>query len=316
VTAKATSAGRVRTARPRLPRAFWHALFATCGVVLVCAVIVGWSALSYRDADRQLAALTLRAVGQVTGGSGSTADVAWKTSAGHEMHAVVALSGAVPPAGTRTQIAFDPGDPADAIIPGARLLADADQARGGLIFAVLVGVLVLALDALWLLRRLRRRPGQPVTVRRIRVQRRLLSRSWLETEPVADTPQRWIPVYWDPVLAELPAPVQVTVHGERLVTIEARGVRLYPSGRVVTTEPVGRRTDSPSRPDEYALAKARSAGVLRQLRVDAALVVPAPLIGLFWAYLAQGGVSSWAGATVLCATLALWYAAIRGSDPT
>ena len=79
---------------------------------------------------------------------------------------------------------------------------------------------------------------------------------------------------------------------------------------------LGRRTDSPSRPDEYALAKARSAGLLRQLRVDAALVVPAPLIGLFWAYLAQGGVPSWAGATALCATFALWYAAIRGSDPT
>lgn len=313
----ATPAGPVRTARPGLPRAFWHALFTTGVVVLVCAIIGVWSALSYRDADRQLATLTGRAVGQVGGATGSAAEITWTTPAGRDLRAVVALSGPVPPVGIRTQIAYDPSDPADAIIPGARLLADADQARSGLIFAVLVAALVMGIDAVWLLRRLRRRPGHPLTVRRIRVQRRLRTRSWLETEPQAGTRQRWIPVYWDPVLAELPSPVEVTVHGRnRLVTIEAGGVRLYPSGRVTTHEPLGRRTDSPSRPDDHALAKARSAGLLRQLRVDAALIVPAPLIGLFWAYLDQGGVPSWAGATALCAALALWYAAIRGSDPT
>jgi hypothetical protein len=47
-----------------------------------------------------------------------------------------------------------------------------------------------------------------------------------------------------------------------------------------------------------------------------ALIVPAPLLGLVWAYLDQGGVPSWCGATALCATLAIWLAAIRGSDPT
>lgn len=317
MSAEATSAGRHTSvsARRRLPRAFWHALWTSVAMLVVCAVIGAWSALSYVDADRQLARLTARAVGTVTGGSGSTADISWST-----FHASVALAGNAPPVGTHTQIAYDPHDPADAIIPGAHLLADADQGRSGLIFAALVALLVLTVDLVWLLRRRRPRPGRTMTVRRIRVQRRLLSRSWLETEPAPGTRQRWIPVYWDPVLAELPSPVEVTVHGDprvdRLVTVEAGGVPLYPSGRVTAREPAGRRTDSPSHPDEHALAKARAAGVLRQLRVDAALIVPAPLLGLVWAYLDEGGVPSWFGATALCATLALWLAAIRGSDPT
>jgi hypothetical protein len=298
-----------------LPRAFWHALWTSVAILVVCAIIGTWSALSYVDADRQLARLTAKTVGTVTGGSGTTAEITWGT-----FHAVVPLTGNAPPAGTRTQIAYDPSDPADAIIPGAHLLADADQGRSGLIFAALVALLVLAIDTIWLLRRLRLRPGHPMTVRRIRVQRRLMSRTWLETEPAAGTRQRWIPVYWDPILAQLPSPAEVIVHGDprldRLVTVEADGVLLHPSGRITAREPLGRRTDSPSHPDDHALAKARTAGTLRQLRVDAALTVPAPLLGLVWAYLDEGGVPSWCGATALCATLALWLAAIRGSDPT
>jgi len=334
-----TSAGRsaivsAPAARPWSVRALWHGLYATVAVLLVCAVIAACSALSYVDATNRLSVLTSRAVGQVTGAdpSGARAEVSWSTATGRALHATVALAGAVPAAGTRTEIAYDPHDPADAIIPGAALLTDADSGRSGILFAALIAVLVLALDGVWLARRLRlrARPAGPLTVRRIRVQRRLLSRSWLETEPVASQDrhggrQFWIPVYFDPVLAELPAPVDVRVYGDlrrdRLVAVEVTGSDgrprpLYPSGRVTASEPVGRRIDSPSRQDDHAIAKARSAGLLRQLRVDAALMVPAPLIGLFWAYLDSGGIPSWAGSTALVMALALWWAALRGSDPT
>jgi hypothetical protein len=324
VSTAATSAGRRASApaRPRLPRAVQYAALTSVTVIAVCAVIGVLSALSYQDATVHLAALTARSIGQVTGSTGSSVDITWKTPAAQQPHAVVPLAGTAPPVGTRTEIAYDPADPADAIIPGARLLADADQGRSGLIFAALVALLVFAIDLVRLLRRVRlhRRPGRPLTVRRIRVQRRLLSRTWLETEPAPGTRQRWIPVYYDPVLAELPSPVEVIVHGDprldRLLAIEANGVRIYPAGRVTAHEPPGRRTDSPSHPDEHAIARGRTAGIARQLRVDAALTVPAPLLGLCWAYLDQGGVPSWLGATALCASLGLWLAAIRGSDPT
>jgi hypothetical protein len=94
------------------------------------------------------------------------------------------------------------------------------------------------------------------------------------------------------------------------------GQRLYPSGRARRTEPPGRRTDSPTRPDAYTEARATEANRWRrQLRTDAALVVPAPVIGVLWAYLDDGGITSWLGATALAAAAALWWAAIRGSDP-
>jgi hypothetical protein len=50
--------------------------------------------------------------------------------------------------------------------------------------------------------------------------------------------------------------------------------------------------------------------------VDAALLVPAPLISLLWTYLDNSGLTGWLGATAITAAAALWWAAIRGSDPS
>jgi hypothetical protein len=40
------------------------------------------------------------------------------------------------------------------------------------------------------------------------------------------------------------------------------------------------------------------------------------VVGLFWAYLAGGGVAVWLATTVITATFGLWWAALRGSDPS
>ena len=145
-----------------------------------------------------------------------------------------------------------------------------------------------------------------------------MARSWLETE---DLPRRWIPLYFDPVLVTLATPSTVTLHGDprtqRLVAASVDGVTLYPSGLVARNEPRGRRVDNPSEIDPSVRSRAVSArGFGRQLRADAVLLVPTPVIGLLWAYLDGGGAWSWLGATVITATLALWLAALRGSDPS
>jgi hypothetical protein len=115
----------------------------------------------------------------------------------------------------------------------------------------------------------------------------------------------------------MPAPTTVRARGNRLIAAEIPGAMLYPSGRVRRVEPQGRRTDSPAQPDAYTAGRAAAAARWhRQLRVDAALVVPAPLVGLLWTYLAGGGVTSWLDATAMTAAVALWWAAIRGSDPS
>jgi hypothetical protein len=294
-----------------LPRPVRHAALATGFVLVACAVLGGLSLASYRSATGRLDRLTGRDTATVVGAQGAAAVVRWRGT-----RFTVPLTGAVPAAGTHTQVAFDPAHPVDMIIPGATVLTDADRSRDGLLFVTLVALLVLLVDGWLLVSRwiVTRRPVRELSVRRVVLRRGLMARTWLETKSA------WIPVYFEPDVLLLPAPVDVTVHGdpnrERLVAVRA-GATFYPSGRVRRTEPPGRRTDSPTTPDTYAAGRAAAAGRLwRQLRVDAALAVPAPVVGVLWAYLDDGGVSGWLGATALTATVALWWAAIRGSDPT
>ncbi|HEY3610096.1 MAG TPA: hypothetical protein VGL06_21530, partial [Pseudonocardiaceae bacterium] len=267
-----------------------HIALATVLVLAVGTVIGGVSLASYREADGILRVLTARATGTVVGESTGGAVVRW---AGPSF--TVAMSGSVPPTGTRTQIAYDPADPATAIIPGAAVLTDADRSRDGVLFAGFLLVLVLLVDGWLLLSRLRaaRRPGYDLVVRRVTMRRGLMARTWLETED-----SRWIPVYFDPAVVTLPAPTSVLAHGDRLIAVELPGLMLYPSGRARRVEPPGRRTDSPTAPDAHTAARATAVGRWRhQLRIDAALLVPAPLLGILWAYLDDGGLLGWLGAT-------------------
>jgi hypothetical protein len=225
-----------------------------------------------------------------------------------------------PAAGTRTEIAYDPTHPDRAIVPGAAVLADADRAASGLAFAALVAVLVLTIGG-WRLfsrSRLRHRPTSDVLVRRVRVQRGLITRSWLETE---SGPQRWIPVYFDPILVTLPAPAMVRVHGDircdHLVAAEVDGIVLYPSGRIRKTEPRGRRIDNPLEPDATTPVRAATANTLRrQFRTDAAAILPTPAVGLLWSVIDSSGFTGFLGATTVSAVMALWLLSLRGSDPS
>jgi len=198
----------------------------------------------------------------------------------------------------------------------ARTLDAAERAISGLIYPALVTVVVAGFGAWQVVSRavVFRRPGRACRVRRVRFQRGLLVRSWLETE---ETPRRWIPVFFVPELVTLPSPVTVRLHGKRLVGAEINGVRGYPSGRVRTAAPPGRRADNPAQPDEDAAARAKTtARWPRQLRVDSALLVTAPVVGLFWSFLDGSGFPGWLGATVITGALVLWWASLRGSDPS
>ncbi|MFC3963868.1 hypothetical protein [Nocardia jiangsuensis] len=152
--------------------------------------------------------------------------------------------------------------------------------------------------------------GGQVRVRRVRQQHRLVSRSWLEIEPVAESGggTRWVPVFFDPALV---------LHTERVVpAADALGSadgRLFPSGRVRRAEPPGQLVDNPSRPDPDAVARA---GLWRRLVLDAQSAVAAPFAALFWVYVAGGGLAAFAAAGSVGAVAALWLAAVSGSDPS
>jgi hypothetical protein len=303
-------------------RAVRHGLAATALVLVVCASVAGFAAVTLAGARSELGPLTSRGQAHVTrvDQDADTADVAWSLPSGPEAHATVQLDGTPPRVGATVPVGYDPQAPSRAVIPGASALIAADRASGELLFVVIAAVLMLLVTAVRLVSRLglTRRPTVRVPVRRVRIQAGLMARSWLETE---DLPRRWIPVYFDPVLVTLATPSTVTLHGDprrhRLVAAVVDGVVLYPSGRVVREDPRGRRVDNPSEIDDSVRSRAvTTGGLVRQLRADLVLVVPAPVIGLLWAFLDGGGVWSWLGATVVTAALALWLAALRGSDPS
>jgi len=147
--------------------------------------------------------------------------------------------------------------------------------------------------------------------RRIRQQHRLLSRSWLEL--ATDDRPRWLPVYFDPALVTLTDSTAEFGGG----TVHLGTVRVYPSGPLRDREPIGRLHDNPTRPDPdgpgHAAASAR---LTRRLLLDTQFAVAAPFAGLLWVYVAGGGFPGFAGAATVAAGVCVWFAAIRGSDPS
>ncbi|MFD5829886.1 hypothetical protein, partial [Lentzea sp. NPDC060358] len=286
-------------------RALRHGVLATAIVLAVCTVVALLSFLSYSDGRAQLSSLTSRDVGSVVSFADGAVEVRWPSGS-----ARVPYENGARFVGRQTQVAFDPADPSRAVIPGSDLFLETDRALGGVTFSLAVMILVLVAGGVRVLLAVRsaRSAAETVPVRRIRLQSGLMVRSWLEIE---GRTERWLPVYYDPVLVTLPSPVTVELRGGRVAV--ADGVTLYPSGRVVTKHPRGRRTDNPAQPDPQTRAPR---GLLAQLRVDAVFMVPAPFVGIFWAYLDGSGFTGWITATVIAAVLGLWWGAFRGSDPS
>jgi hypothetical protein len=328
VTPSRTAAG----GGPLALRPLRHALLTTGLVVAVCAALAATAAVSFAAAADRIGAAVGRTVGVVEGavegvqddGDGSAVRLRWTPPGGAERVDAVGLAGTPPAPGTRTEVAFDPADPAAPLVPGARLLVEADRQLTVLSLAVVVAVLVLGGLGGQVLSRRRAfaRPARTARVRRVRWQQGLSTRSYLETE---SNPQRWIPVHFDPVLVGLPAPTTVRLHGDPLrdrvvaatVSTPAGEHPLVPSGPVRLDEPRGHRTDNPSRPDDSVGARSAAlARLSRQLRADLPLVVPAPFLGLLWTYVDRGGPLTWVAATALTAALGLWLGALRGSDPS
>ncbi|GLY52976.1 hypothetical protein [Lentzea sp. NBRC 102530] len=290
--------------RSRVP-ALRYGLTTTAAVLLVCFVVALLSWLSYSDGRASLASMTARGMGEVVSYADGSVEVRWPAGT-----ARVPYEDGDRVVGKQAQIAFDPADPSRAVIPGSDLLVSTDRALGGVTFALAVALLVLFVGGLRLLLAVRAARAEAVTVsvRRIRLQSGLMVRSWLEIDGPRE---RWLPVYYDPVLVTLPSPAEVELRGGRVAVID--GVTVYPSGRPVTKHPRGRRLDNPVRPDPETRAPS---GLAAQLRVDAVFIVPAPFVGLFWAYLDGTGFVGWITATVIAAVLGFWWGALRGSDPS
>lgn len=141
--------------------------------------------------------------------------------------------------------------------------------------------------------------------RRVRQQYRLVSRSWLEISSGGRLV--WQPVFYEPALSVL-TPTELELTGRSVLQ---GNTRFYPSGRVRTTEPAGKLVDNPSRPSEPP-----AFGVARRLILDVQPAIGAPLVGLLWVYVMNGGLGAFIAATTVAAATFTWLSAIRGSDPS
>ncbi|GAA3531308.1 hypothetical protein GCM10022222_12950 [Amycolatopsis ultiminotia] len=298
-------------------------ILVTSGVVLfACAVVFLLQLFEFSHARATLDGLSTQTTATVTGSGDGSATVRFAVPGRPEAGAIVQLDSTPPANGSRVPVRYDPANPARAAIPGAVPLVSADRASTYATVTVVAALAVLAVDGFLLLTRFvrpaRARVRPAVPVRRVKLQRGLLTRSWLETESASP---RWIPVYFSPRLIGLPTPAEVEVLGDlrqdRHVAVRVDGEVLYPAGAVRSAEPRGRRLDNPAEPDEErSEAAARPVPLRRQFRADLPVLAVAPVVGVFWAFVDGSGFGGWLAVTVLLAMFGFWWAALRGSDPS
>ncbi|MFJ1759055.1 hypothetical protein ACIOD2_01990 [Amycolatopsis sp. NPDC088138] len=289
-----------------------HILLTSALALLACAVVFAVQLAEYSAAAGELRGMTARSTATVVRLDGGAAVI---HIASADATATVEMD-VRPAPGSTLPVFYDPADPSRAAIRGATALVTTDRTTTYATATVVAAVGVLVVDVLVLLTRFVRPGGtrRTVPIRRVKVQRGLLTRSWLELE----TPQTaWLPVYFSPALIGLPSPAVAELTGDRRVLVRAGGTIFYPAGRLHRVEPRGRRLDNPAEPDaERAEAARRPVTLRRQLRTDLPVLAVAPVVGVFWALVDGTGVAGWLAVTILAAAFGFWWAALRGSDPS
>ncbi|WP_326833780.1 DUF3592 domain-containing protein [Amycolatopsis rhabdoformis] len=299
-----------------------HILVTSAVVLIACAAVFVVQLLEFSAAQAQVRGITAQATATVVRTDDDLVTVRFPVAGGRDATADVQLDSTAPKNGTTVPVLYDPAQPSRALIRDATPIVTADRATTYATVTVVAAAAVLAIDAFFLftrfLRPARAAASAPVSVRRVKLQRGVLTRSWIETETAVP---RWIPVYFSPTLIGLPAPAKVVLHGDvrrdRHVAVSVGDELLYPAGAVRTTEPRGRRTDNPAEPDdERSLAAARPVSLARQFRADLPVLAVAPVVAAFWAFVDGSGFDGWLVVTVLVAAFGFWWAALRGSDPS
>jgi hypothetical protein len=230
--------------------------------------------------------------------------------------------------GATVPIQFQPGDLSKVYVDGDLPSERLRDLAFGIIVTLFALILVLVISAVHVLRRraAERRPATTLPVTHARSKRGLLQRSWLIVhEKGRDT---WVPVHWETPVTDALVRTPVTVHGhpgaESVVTFEIDGTPVWQSGRqrageprgVVTTAEAARPAAKEKRTAEPPAEPATATGLGRQFRVDAALTIIAPAMGLVWAYFDGSGLGGFLSATVLMVGVLLWLPSVLGSDPT
>jgi hypothetical protein len=302
-------------------------------LVVVCLTLIVVLGLKAASINRELAPATATTTATITadgtGDDGVKFD--WTDEAGVTHHSTLVFPNAGQVSKDTTFIVqYVPSDPSRVYAAGDPVDTRARELASGILFALLVLVVGLFVTGFRFWRRVvaTRRPAQTYPVRWAQHRRGLIRRSWL----VVNDAKRewWVPVYWQPGLASVLAGTPCKVHGnpalDKLLVVEVGGTPIWPAGRRRPAKPKTKgdwieglvkytKTAEKQREREGG-PEIEQVSLPRHMAGDLALVLPAPLLGLLWAYIDSSGVAGFGIATALVATVLFWLPGVFGSDPT
>lgn len=306
-----------------------HLAIATAPLLVIGIVLLAVLFGRFAAAAEPIRAATAEATATVTnaglGADAKEVQLTWTDAAGAKhvnQVRVPEVSGVR--TGGQVVLKYVPSDPARIVVNGDELTIRVRDLAFGIFVTLGVLLVALVVTVVHVGRRLaaERRPATNLPVSYARSKRGLLQRAWLIVEDGGR--DWWIPVHWEPAVAPTVIKRNLPVHGRpsahRVTVVDLDGTPVWQSGRRRSTEPAGDIVrPTPRSPADKRVAEAETptaTGLLRQFRVDAALVVVAPLLGLLWAYVDGSGTGGFLASTLLMLGILLWLPALLGSDPT
>jgi hypothetical protein len=287
-------------------------------IIILLAVRLASDSAPVRAAT---ASATATVEGTRQGDDERTLQVSWTDSTGAKRTSTVRTNRPSDiPVGAQLTVRYRPGDPSRVFVTGDETTARLTDLSFGILLSALLTAAILVASAVHIARRraVERRPATSLPVSYARSRFGLNRRSWLLVEEAGVT--RWVSVHWDPVLETLAPGETALVHGrptrDRLLTFDIDGTHVWQAGRSRLGPPRGEIDREGVDPESTDRVVGTDVPLPRQFRADAGLLAAAPILGILWAYVDDGGRQSFVLAAALAGAALFWVPTVRGSDPT
>jgi hypothetical protein len=302
-----------------------HVIFGLLPLLVVGPVVIVVLAVRLAHDSAPVRAATAQTAGSIAatglGDDRKQLEVTWTDGTGARHTSTVrAERPSAAAVGTQVTVRYDPADTARVFVNGDETTAQlADLTFGILLSALLTAGVILA-SVVHVVRRraAERRPATMMPVTYARSRFGITRRAWLQVEEGGRT--WWVSVHWDPVLETLESGETALVHGrparDRVLTFDIDGTHVWQAGRRRPAAPRGEIDREGIDPESTDRVVGTDVPLGRQFRADAGLLVAAPILGILWAYVDDGGRVSFVLATVLAGAALFWVPTVRGSDPT
>lgn len=302
-----------------------HVVFGLLPLLVVGPVVVIVLALRLASDSAPVRAATAQAAATVErtrlGDDERGLEVSWVDDTGTARTSTVRTNRPSDiPVGSQVTVRYKPGDPSRVFVSGDETTGRLTDLSFGILLAALLTAAVLVASAVHIARRraAERRPATSLPVSYARSKFGLNRRSWLLVEENGVV--WWVSVHWDPVLETLGPGETALVHGrpsrDRVLTFDIDGTHVWQAGRRRLAPPRGEVDREGVDPESTDRVVGTDVPLGRQFRADAGLLAAAPILGILWAYVDDGGRDSFVLATALAGAALFWVPSVRGSDPT